>query len=345
MAWDLPWLCACVSGRKRSATAPESQTGFDHRWCAAGAWGTGVNLPERVIICEQGARDGIQTVPAFIPTERKIELIDALSDTGVPLIEAASFVSARALPQLRDAEEVMARIKRRPGTRYTVIVPNATGAYRALAAGADEMGVFLSASDTHNQHNVNMSTRDSITALAEVMDIAKDAGIPVYGAAGTIFGCPYEGDMPPERVAWVMEEVLNLGCYRVVLGDTTGMANPRQVEQLMSYLVDRFPETPISLHFHDNRGMGLANILAAMQVGISRFDASVGGLGGSPTPGAMGNVCSEDLVHMLHELGVETGIDLDKLIACARLAGELTGKSLPGHVVKAGKRSELACAN
>ncbi len=303
-----------------------------------------MNLPRRVILCEQGSRDGIQTVSTFIPTERKIEFIDAISDTGVPYIETASFVSPRVIPQLRDAEEVMARIKRRPGTCYGVIVPNAAGAHRAVEVRADDIGVFLSASDSHNRHNINMSTKESIDGLADIMTIARDSGTPVYGAIATVFGCPYEGDVPPDCVAWVIEELLNVGCYRIVLGDTTGMANPRQVQETMSFIVERFPDTAISLHFHDNRGMGLANILAAMQVGITRFDSAVGGLGGSPTPGAMGNVCSEDLVHMLHELGVETGLDLDKLIACARLVGELTGKALPSHVLRAGKRSELVCA-
>jgi hydroxymethylglutaryl-CoA lyase len=300
-----------------------------------------MNLPQRVTICEQGPRDGIQMVPTFIPTEEKIRFINALSQTGVPFMETVSFVNPRVIPQLRDAEEVLTRIERRPGTRYTAIVPNAAGARRAVEAKADEIGIFLSVSESHNRHNVNMSVRESIQALREIMAIAKGAGIPVYGALATCFGCPYEGDVPPERVAWAVEEVLAMGCYRLVLGDTTGMANPRQVEELMGYLVERFPGVPISLHFHDNRGLALANILAAMQVGISRFDAAVGGLGGSPTPGAMGNVCSEDLVHMLHEMGVETGIDLDQLIACARLAGELTGKALPSHVLQAGKRSEL----
>ena len=303
-----------------------------------------MKLPERVIICEQGPRDGIQTVPQFIPTEKKVELVNALSGAGVPFMETVSFVSPRVIPQLRDGEAVLARIDRRPGTRYTAIVPNAAGASRAVQARADEIGIFLSASESHNRHNVNMSVEDSVRGLTDVMAIAGDADIPVYGAIATCFGCPYEGDVPRERVAWVIEELLAVGCYRLVLGDTTGMANPRQVEELMSYIVGRFPDTPISLHFHDNRGMALANILAAMQVGVTRFDSAVGGLGGSPTPGAMGNVCSEDLVHMLHEMGVETGIDLDQLIACARLAGDLTGKSLPSHVVKAGKRSELVCA-
>ncbi|MDP2661625.1 MAG: hydroxymethylglutaryl-CoA lyase [Dehalococcoidia bacterium] len=303
-----------------------------------------MKLPERVILCEQGSRDGIQMAPKFIPTDRKIELIDALSETGMPFLEVTSLVSARMVPQLRDAEEVMVRIRRRPGSRYVVIVPNASGARRAVQAHADEIGIFLSASETHNQHNVNMSIGDSIRGLADIISIARDANIPVYGAIATVFGCPYEGDVPPERVSWVMDQLLGMGCYRVVLGDTTGMANPRQVEEIMAYLVGRFPEAPISLHFHDNRGMGLANILASLQVGVNRFDCSVGGLGGSPTPGAMGNVCSEDLVHMLHELGVETGVDLDKLMACARLAGELTGKSLPSHVLKAGKRDELICS-
>ncbi len=303
-----------------------------------------MKLPERVILCEQGSRDGIQMVPKFIPTDRKIELIDALSDSGMPLLEVTSLVSAKKVPQLRDAEEVMVRIQRRPGTLYGVIVPNASGAARAAQTGADEIGIFLSASDTHNEHNINMSTKDSIRGLADIISIARDANIPVYGAIATVFGCPYEGDVPPERVSWVMDELLALGCHRLVLGDTTGMANPLQVDELMGYLVGRFPNVPISLHFHDNRGVGLANILAAMLVGINRFDCSVGGLGGSPTPGAMGNVCSEDLVHMLHELGVETGVDLDKLIACARLAGELTGKSLPSHVLKAGRRDQLICS-
>lgn len=300
-----------------------------------------MDLPKHVTICEQGSRDGIQTLPDFIPTEKKIELIDALSDTGVPLIEVTGFVSPRHIPQLRDAAEVMTRIKRRPGTRYSAIVPNALGAQRAVEAKVDEIGFFLSASESHNQHNVKMSVDDSLKQIGGVIRVAHDAGIPVFAGIVTAFGCPYEGKVPMERVARPLEEMLKMGCHRIVLGDTTGMANPVQVQALMSYLSARLPGVPIALHFHDNRGTALANILAAMQVGITQFDACVGGLGGSPTPGAMGNVCSEDLVHMLHEMGIDTGIDLDKLIDCARLIGELTGRDLPSHLLKSGKVSEL----
>ncbi len=302
-----------------------------------------MDLPKHVSICEQGSRDGIQTLPDFIPTEKKIELIDSLSDTGLGLIEVTSFVSPRSIPQLRDAAEVMAGIKRRPGTRYIAIVPNEMGAQRAAEARVDEMGFFLSASESHNQHNVHMSVDDSLRQIGSVIRVAHQAGIPVFAGIVTAFGCPYEGEVPMGRVARPLEEMLHQGCHRIMLGDTTGMANPRQVQELMSYLMARFPGVPIGLHFHDNRGTALANILAALQVGITHFDSCVGGLGGSPTPGAMGNVCSEDLVHVLHEMGIETGVDLDKLIGCARLIGELTGKDLPSHILKAGKRSELVC--
>jgi hydroxymethylglutaryl-CoA lyase len=291
-----------------------------------------------VTICEVGTRDGFQIEPDFIPTEQKIEVVNLLAEAGVPRIEVTSFVHPKVVPQLRDAEEVMARIRRRPGTRYAALVPNDKGAVRAADAGVDVIHTVLSASESHNLANVNMTIADSLVKLRAVMDVARGAGLPVHCGVSTSFGCPFEGDVPLDRLESVVARLVDMGARGIGLADTTGMANPRQVSRVLEHLMPRFPGVEWTLHTHDTRAMAIPNILAAVALGVTNFDSSIGGLGGCPfAPGASGNVCTEDLVHCLHAMGVETGIDLDKLIAVSQRVQTIVGRALPGQIVKAGK--------
>src|SRR4051812_9253466 len=296
-----------------------------------------MKLPPRVTLCEVGTRDGFQIEPEFIPTDEKIEVVDLLSAASVPRIEVTSFVSPKAIPQLRDAEQVMARIRRRPGTRYGALVPNDKGASRAVDAGVDAIHTVVSASESHNLANVNMTVAASLVKLRGVMEIAARAGVPVQAGISTSFGCPFEGDVPLARLEWVVRELVEMGARAIGVADTTGMANPLQVTRTLEYLMPRFPGVEWTVHTHDTRAMAIPNILAAMELGVTNFDASIGGLGGCPfAPGASGNVCSEDLVHCLHAMGVETGIDLDRLLAASRRVQAVVGRALPGQIVKAG---------
>jgi hydroxymethylglutaryl-CoA lyase len=296
-----------------------------------------MKLPERVTICEVGTRDGFQIEPEFIATDQKVEVVDLLSEAGVPRIEVTSFVHPKVVPQLRDAEEVMARIRRRPGTRYSALVPNDKGAVRAVDAGVDELHTVVSASESHNLANVNMTVAESIEKLRAVMQVAERARVPVSCGISTSFGCPFEGEVPLARLEHVVGRLVDIGARAIGLADTTGMANPRQVARVLEHMVRRFPGIAWTLHTHDTRAMAIPNILAAMACGVTEFDASIGGLGGCPfAPGASGNVCTEDLVHCLHAMGVETGIDLDRLLAVSRRVQAIVGRTLPGQVVKAG---------
>jgi hydroxymethylglutaryl-CoA lyase len=296
-----------------------------------------MKLPERVTICEVGPRDGFQIEPAFIPTEQKIEVVDLLSEAGVPRMQVTSFVHPKAVPQLRDAEQVMARIRRRPATRYAALVPNDKGASRAVDAGADEIHTVVSASESHNLANVNMTIAESLEKLRAVAAIAARARLPVQGGVSTAFGCPFEGEVPLARLERVVGALIDLGARAIGLGDTTGMANPRQVVRVLEHLQERFEGIEWTLHTHDTRAMAIPNVLAAMACGVTHFDASIGGLGGCPfAPGASGNVCTEDLVHCLWAMGIETGIDLDRLIATSARVQEIVGRALPGQIVKAG---------
>jgi hydroxymethylglutaryl-CoA lyase len=297
-----------------------------------------MKLPERVTITEVGTRDGFQIEPGWIPTELKVEAVDLLAEAGIPRIEVTSFVHPKVVPQMRDAEEVMARIRRRPGTTYAALVPNDKGAVRAADAGADEIHTVVSASESHNLANVNMTIDESLQKLAAVMRVAAQAGLPVLCAVSTSFGCPFEGDVPLPRLERVVGALVDLGARAIGLADTTGMANPRQVARVLERLMPRFAGVEWVLHTHDTRALAIPNILAAMECGVTRFDSSIGGLGGCPfAPGASGNVCTEDLVHGLHAMGIETGIDLDRLIAAARRVQEIVGRTLPGQILKAGK--------
>jgi hydroxymethylglutaryl-CoA lyase len=297
-----------------------------------------VKLPARAAICEVGTRDGFQIEPEFIPTELKVEVVDRLSDAGLPAIEVTSFVHPKVVPQMRDAEAVMAGIRRRPGTVYTALVPNDKGAVRAVDAGADELRTVISASESHNLANVNMTVEQSLTRLAAVAEVATRAGVPVVAGISTSFGCPFEGTVPLERLDWLCGRLAALGVRGIGLADTTGMANPAQVARTFAALRPKWPGLEWTLHTHDTRAMAIPNILAAMEGGVTHFDASIGGLGGCPfAPGASGNVCTEDLVHCLHAMGIETGIDLDRLIDTARRVQAIVGRALPGQIIKAGK--------
>ena len=296
-----------------------------------------MRLPERVTMCEVGTRDGFQIEPDFIPTEQKVEVVDLLSAAGLPRIEVTSFVHPKVVPQLRDAEEVMARITRRPGTRYAALVPNEKGAVRAIEAGVDAIHTVLSASESHNLANVNMTIAESLDRLGAVLRVSAAGKLHVGCGISTSFGCPFEGDVPLAQLERVVGRLIEMGARAVGLADTTGMANPRQVGRVLEHLIPRFPGIEWTLHTHDTRAMAIANILAAMEHGVTNFDASIGGLGGCPfAPGASGNVCTEDLVHCLHAMGVQTGIDLDRLVGVSRRVQEIVGRALPGQIVKAG---------
>ncbi|HZA45493.1 MAG TPA: hydroxymethylglutaryl-CoA lyase [Rubrobacter sp.] len=295
------------------------------------------DLPASVKVKEVGPRDGLQAEDAILPTEDKLRLIDCLADAGLRAIETSSFVHPKAIPPLADAAEVFADLERRPGVVYSAIVPNEKGAERAVEAGADEIQVFLAATEDYNQSNVKMSVEESLEQSARIAEIVLEANIPFVAVLSVAFGCPYEGPVSPERVLDLCGRLIELGAGEISFGDTTGMAYPTQVRELCESYQDRYPEVPLRLHFHNTRGMGLANVLAALEVGVVRFDASVGGLGGSPyAAGATGNISTEDLVHMLHEMGIETGVDLEALIGCAQLLEELLEHELPGQVMKAG---------
>lgn len=297
-----------------------------------------MSLPSHVTLREVGLRDGIQSMGAFIPTERKIALVDGLSETGLRRIEATSFVHPRYVPQMADAEQVMAGITRRPGVAYEVLVPNVRGTERAIAARADSLCVVTSASDAFNQKNLRMSVDESLDVTRQIKTRADAAGRPVIGAISTAFGCPYSGDVPLEQLLRVVGQLVESGYPEISLADTTGMANPQQVEWTVSGVLDRYgQQTTIGLHFHNTRGMGLANVMAGLRAGVSVYDASLGGIGGCPfAPRATGNICTEDTVLMLHEMGIQTGVDLDRLIDVARMAEEALGQTLPGQVMKAG---------
>jgi hydroxymethylglutaryl-CoA lyase len=296
------------------------------------------DLPGRISLREVGPRDGLQNEDP-VPTEAKVELIDALSHTGVGRIEAVSFVHPKAIPQMADAAEVWSKVRRAGDVRYSALVPNLRGAERALEAGFTELEVVVSASDTHNRKNVNRSTDESLDDIAKIIALAHDRGATCQVIVSTAWGCPYEGDVPVERVVSAASRAVRDGADSASFGDTTGMATPSRVTRLVGAFRMANPETSLNLHFHNTRGAGLANVLAALQLGVSDFDASVGGLGGCPyAPGATGNIASEELVHMVEDMGVATGVDLEALIDVAARAERMVGHTLPSQVLRAGPR-------
>jgi hydroxymethylglutaryl-CoA lyase len=296
-------------------------------------------LPKSVRIREVGPRDGFQNEPETIATTDKVRLIDMLSACGLRRIEVTSFVRPDVIPQLADAEEVLDTVQRRDGVAFSVLIPNPRGLERALELRDrfDEVSVFLSASETHNRRNVNRSIEESINDLELTLEGAREAGLRCEGVIATSFGCPYEGEVPPERVFEIAERLAAAGCEEVGFGDTTGMANPRQVRGFFAAARDRLDRVELTAHFHNTRGQGLANVLAALEEGVDSLESSFGELGGCPVPpGSTGNISSEDLVSMLDEMGIETGVDLPRLIEASRAAQQLLGRALGAHVLRAG---------
>jgi hydroxymethylglutaryl-CoA lyase len=298
----------------------------------------------RIHMQEVGTRDGLQAESVFVPTEDKIALVDALSQAGLAKIEVTSFVSPKAIPALKDAETVLREITRQPGVVYSALVPNVRGAERAIDARVEEMNLVMSASEGHNGSNLRMTREQSFAGLAQVAAIARQAQVPVNVSLSCSFGCPIDGDVASQTVFdWCERYVDELGAHGVTLCDTTGMAYPTQVAALTAEFRRRWPGVELTLHFHNTRGMGLANVLAAIDAGADRFDASFGGIGGCPyAPGATGNVCTEEIVHALQLMGFDTGVDLPALIAAARRLPALIGHDIPSQIVKAGRRLDRA---
>jgi hydroxymethylglutaryl-CoA lyase len=296
-------------------------------------------LPRSVRIREVGPRDGFQNEPEVIPTEEKVGLIDLLSATGLRRLEVTSFVRPDVIPQLADGPEVLAAVERRDDVAFSVLIPNERGLERALEHRDrfDEVNLFLSASETHNRKNVNRTIEESLDGLGRVIARARDEGLRCEGVISTSFGCPYEGEVSPARVFEIADRLAAAGCEEIAFGDTTGMANPVQVRGFFEEAAERLDGVELTAHFHNTRGQGLANALAALEAGVSSFESSFGELGGCPVPpGATGNVSTEDLVSMLHEMGVETGIDLPKLIDASAEAQKVLGRPLGAHVLVAG---------
>ena len=300
------------------------------------------SMSERVEINEVVLRDGLQNEPSFVPTEDKVRLADRLSATGVRRIEVSSFVSPKAIPNLRDAADVFHGLRRAPHVRYTALVPNIRGAERALECAVDEINLVMSIGERHNLANMRMSCDQSLAQFREIMNVVAGSGIFVNGTIATAFGCPFDGPQPLEQVLWAIDAYRGLGIEGITVADTIGVANPRQVGERMSAIRARHDDAPLTLHLHNTRDMGLANALAAYDAGIRSFDAALGGIGGCPyAPGASGNVCTEDLVHMFHQCGIDTGADLPALLELSESLPALLGHVVPGYVVKAGTSERL----
>ena len=298
------------------------------------------SLPARVSVYEMAPRDGLQNESAQVATHAKVRLIEALVDAGIKRIEVGSFVSPKWVPQMADADEVCRMIERRPGVTYAGLCPNARGLERAIAAKVDEIAVFVSASETHNLKNVNKTTAQTLKTFEPVIGPAVERGLRVRAYVSTMWGCPYEGDVDPKRGLHLAQHLLREGCYQVSLGDTIGVGTPLQTQRILELFATQVPTEQIALHLHDTRGTALANVLMGLQMGVTTFDASVAGLGGCPyAPGAAGNLATEDLVYTLHGMGIETGIDLQKLWQAGQVAEAIVGRELPGKVHRAGVRS------
>ncbi|WP_110948695.1 hydroxymethylglutaryl-CoA lyase [Pseudomonas bohemica] len=300
------------------------------------------DFSERLIVQEVSPRDGLQIEPTWVETADKIDLINQLSLAGFSRLEAGSFVSPKAIPALRDGDEVFRGIERQPGVIYVALIPNLKGAQRAIDAGADELNLVMSASQTHNLANMRMRCEQSLSGFGEIVSLVSGSSLSLNGSIATTFGCPFEGKIDEDRVLQIVDAYLELGMQGITLADTTGMANPRQVYGLVQRVLTRVPASALTLHFHNTRGLGLSNVLAAYEAGARRFDASLGGLGGCPfAPGASGNICTEDLVNLCDEMGLETGIDLPHLLTLSRRLPALLGHEMPGQVAKAGRNCDL----
>ena len=297
-----------------------------------------MNIKE-VKVTEVGPRDGFQSEKTILKTEDKIDIINNLIEAGFPRIEVSSFVSPKAIPQLADAESILSKVNRSSKTTLAALVPNSRGALRAVEAKLDEIVVFLSASESHNKKNVNRSVDESLQGFREIADIAGKNNIPIQGDIATAFGCPFEGNISPKKLADISKEYKQMGFKGVTLGDTTGMATPVVVKDAIKSIRDNVPGFDITLHFHNTRGVGLANVMTGLNEGITDYESCFGGMGGCPfAPNATGNICSEDLIYLLHEMGIKTGIDLDKIILVAKKVENLVGHKLPGQVMRAGHR-------
>jgi isopropylmalate/homocitrate/citramalate synthase len=295
-------------------------------------------LPTRVQVVEVGPRDGLQNEPARIPTADKIAFVNRLADAGHSIVEVSAFVSPKWVPQMADAADVFAGIRRKPGVRYTALVPNLAGLTRARDARVDEIAIFAAASETFSQRNINQTIDDSLATYKAVTDAARADGLRIRGYLSTAFGCPFEGPVPAAKVADVAGRLFDLGVYEVAVSDTIGIAHPGQVPEVVDAVAMRIPLEHIALHFHDTRGTALVNVLAGLQNGVTTFDASAGGLGGCPyAPGAAGNLATEDLLYMLDGLGIETGVRLDAVMAASRAIEPMLGHPLPSRVVQATK--------
>ncbi|ARI75602.1 hydroxymethylglutaryl-CoA lyase [Halobacillus mangrovi] len=297
---------------------------------------------ERIYIQEVAPRDGLQIEDQFLPTDAKVDLVNKLSKTGIDKIEVTSFVSPKAVPNLRDAEEVMKSIDRQRDVTYTTLIPNFRGAERALACASDEVNLVASVSETHNRKNVRQSVKASFENFQDIASFLSGTGMAINGTLATTFGCPFEGSINEDRVVVLVDRYLELGVKGITLADTTGMATPKQVYRICQKVRSRWPDIPITLHFHNTRGMGLANVIEGIRAGVDRYDASLGGLGGCPfAPGATGNICTEDLVHMLQFMDYDTNVNLDELIGVSKYLESLLNHEVPGQVMKAGKITDL----
>ncbi|KAF2406366.1 hydroxymethylglutaryl-CoA lyase [Pseudomonas antarctica] len=295
-----------------------------------------------LIVQEVSPRDGLQIEPTWVETADKIALINQLSLAGFSRIEAGSFVSPKAIPALRDGEQVFQGIARTPGVIYVALIPNLKGAQRAIESRADELNLVMSASQTHNLANMRMRCEASLAAFGDIVSFAADYPVHLNGSIATTFGCPFEGKIDEDRVLQIVDAYRELGIQGITLADTTGMANPRQVQRLVKRVLARVPASDLTLHFHNTRGLGLCNVLAAYEAGARRFDAALGGLGGCPfAPGASGNICTEDLLNLCDEVGIHTGIDLPHVLHMSRRLPALLGHELPGQVAKAGRNGDL----
>jgi len=301
-----------------------------------------LSYPDRVDVVEVGLRDGLQIEPEFVPTSVKVRLLNRLIDAGVRHFEATSFVSPRAVPQLRDAADVLEQAGRRPGVKLGALAPNRRGVERALASKADEVIVFLSATETHNQKNLNRPVEQSLRDIEDIAALLQGNPIGRKGAIAVAFGCPFEGDVDIGALKAIVGQFARLKFDSVTLGDTTGMATPPLVRKTVDALRAAFPGLPLALHFHNTRGIGLVNVMEGLRAGIATYESSLGGLGGCPfAPGATGNICTEDLVYLLDELGIDSGIALPALIEAARDMQSVMGRTLPGQLMKAGPRLAL----
>jgi hydroxymethylglutaryl-CoA lyase len=300
-------------------------------------------LPDRVSIYEVSARDGLQNERATVPLRGKVRLIEALAAAGLTRIEITSFVSPKWIPQLADADELVETVQehhRHPGVTYSALVPNAKGLERAKRGKIEEIAVFLSASETHNKKNINKTIAQTLAAFEETIPPAREAGIRVRAYVSTVWGCPYEGEIDPKRALAIAKKLVDMGCYQVSISDTIGVGTPRQTQKIVQMMLAEIPSETIAMHMHDTRGTALSNVLVGLELGIRTFDASIGGMGGCPyAPGAAGNVATEDLVYMLHGMGISTGTDLERLVEAGKAAESIVGRQLPGKVHQSGIRS------